>query len=58
MGNKWKIYNEVRLCGFTEMIVASFTHMTEVDDLFVQDLVEKGEDRSGLWAFSEITLGK
>ncbi|XP_071806481.1 uncharacterized protein [Asterias amurensis] len=53
--NKWQIYDEVKRCGFTNIIVASFAHMTRVDDVFIQQLIAKGEDRNGLFAFSEIT---
>ena len=53
--NKWQIYKESKKCGFKNMIVASFSHMTRVDDVFVKQLVERGEDRSGLFGFSEIT---
>ena len=31
--------------------------MTRVDDVFIKQLVEKGEDREGLFGFSEITDG-
>ena len=55
--NKWKIYEEVRKCGFNNIVVASFAHMTVVDDHFVQQLVESGEDRSTLFAFTEATAG-
>ncbi|VDI63154.1 Hypothetical predicted protein [Mytilus galloprovincialis] len=53
--SKWEIYNEVKKCGFKNIIVASFSHMTRVDDIFITELVEKGEDRNGLFAFSEVT---
>ena len=56
--SKWEVYNEVKKCGFKNMIVASFSHMTRVDDIFVKQLVERGEDRNGLYGFSEITNGK
>ena len=56
--NKLRIFDEVEKCGFTQKIVATFSNMTSVDDLFVQTLIERGEDRSGLWAFSEINPGK
>ena len=56
--SKWAIYDEVKRCGFKHTIVASFSHMTRVDDVFIKQLVERGEDRDGLWAFSEITFGK
>ncbi len=55
--NKWKIYNEVKKLGFKNTIVASFSHMTRVDDIFIQQLCDRGEDRDGLYAFSEITEG-
>ena len=55
--NKWKIYEEVRKCGFNNIVVAAFAHMTRVDDHFVQQLVESGEDRSTLFAFTEATAG-
>ena len=56
--SKWELYNEVKKCGFKDTIVASFSHMTRVDDVFIKQLVEKGEDKTGLWGFSEITDGK
>lgn len=52
------MYNESKKCGFKNMIVASFSHMTRVDDVFIKQLVERGEDREGLFGFSEITDGK
>ncbi|XP_038049048.1 uncharacterized protein LOC119722788 isoform X1 [Patiria miniata] len=55
--SKWQIYDEVKKCGFKNTIVASFSHMTRVDDVFIKQLTERGEDRQGLWAFSEITEG-
>ncbi|XP_071792114.1 uncharacterized protein [Asterias amurensis] len=55
--NKWKIYNEVKKMGFKNTIVASFSHMTRVDDVFIKQLVDRGEDKDGLFAFSEITDG-
>ena len=55
--SKWEVYNEVKRCGFKNMIVASFSHMTRVDDVFVKQLVDRGEDRNGLYGFSEITHG-
>ena len=57
VGQKWKIYEEVKKCGFKNIIVASFSHMTRVDDVFCQQLVERGEDLSNMFAFSEITTG-
>ena len=52
--NKWKIYNEVKKCGFKFIIVAAFSHLTRVDDTFIEQLVAKGEDISNLFAFTEI----
>ena len=56
--NKWKIYDEVKKCGFNNYIVGSFNHMTRVDDVFIRQLVERGENLDELWAFSEITDSK
>jgi len=56
--DKWAIYREARKCGFGNYIVASFNHMTRVDDVFIEQLVQQGEDPATLWAFSEITDGK
>ena len=52
--NKWKIYNEVKKCGFKFIIVAAFSHMTRVDDKFISELVANGEDVSNLFAFTEV----
>ncbi|KAL9952347.1 hypothetical protein ACROYT_G039590 [Oculina patagonica] len=52
--NKWKIYNEVKKCGFKFIVVAAFSHMTRVDDTFIEEIVEKGEDLSNLFAFTEV----
>lgn len=51
--NKWKIYDEVKRCGFKHIIVAAFSHMTRVDDYFIKQLVERGEDMSTLYSFAE-----
>ena len=53
--NKWAIYSDVKKMNFKNIIVASFSHMTRVDDVFMKDLIAKGEDPETLWAFSEIT---
>ncbi|KAL9952434.1 hypothetical protein ACROYT_G039691 [Oculina patagonica] len=52
--NKWKIYNEVKKCGFKFILVAAFSHMTRVDDAFIEEIVERGEDVSNLFAFTEV----
>ena len=53
--NKFKIFEEVKKCGFKNIVVASFAHMTRVDDDFVQMLLAKGEDPKTLFSFSEVT---
>ena len=55
--NKIKIYQETKKCGFEYIIVASFSHMTRVGDTFCQWLVDKNEDRSKMFSFSEVTEG-
>ena len=57
MENKKKIFEQVKKCGIKDIIVASFSHMTRVDDEFCQWLVDSGEDRSRLYSFSEVTEG-
>ena len=52
--NKWKIYKEVKKCGLKFIIVAAFSHMTRVDDTFIEEIVAKGEDVSNLFAFTEV----
>ena len=51
--NKWKIYEEVKRCGFKHIIVAAFSHMTRVDDYFITELAQRGEDMSMLYSFAE-----
>ena len=55
--NKKKIYQEVKKCGMHSILVASFAHMTRVDDEFSQWLKDEGEDFSKLFSFSEVTEG-
>ena len=55
--NKIKIYQETKKCGFEYIIVASFNHMTRVGDTFCQWLVDKKEDRTKMFSFSEVTEG-
>ena len=52
--NKLKIYEEVKKCGFKHVIVASFAHMTRVDDSFLEELVKRQEDMSTLYSFSDL----
>ena len=51
--NKWKIYDEIENCGFQYRIVAAFSHMTRVDESWVQELVTSGENVENLFAFTE-----
>ena len=53
--NKVAIFQEVKKCGIKDILVASFAHMTRVDDDFVQYLVDTGEDFSNFYSFSEVT---
>ena len=55
--NKTKIYEEVKKCGFEHIVVAAFSHATRVDDDFVRQLVDRGEDTSTLYSFAEVTEG-
>ncbi|XP_065191036.1 uncharacterized protein LOC135822240 [Sycon ciliatum] len=57
MENKIAIYDQVKKCGMTHIIVACFAHMTRVDDDFCQYLLDKGEDMSNHYSFSEVTEG-
>ena len=53
--NKKAIFAEVKKCCLEHIIVASFSHMTRVDDDFCQYLVDSGEDFTNLYSFSEVT---
>ena len=53
--NKIDIFNEAKKCGMKDLIVASFAHMTRVDDDFVKYLRSTGEDFSHLYSFSEVS---
>ncbi len=55
--NNWKICNQVKKCGFKNIIVAAFSHMTRVDDTFIQELKQQNEDPNSLFAFTEVTAG-
>ena len=55
--NKIAIYEQVKACGIKDIIVASFAHMTRVDDDFCQYLRDRKEDFSGLYSFSEVSEG-
>ena len=55
--NKKAILEQVKKCGIKDIIVATFSHMTRVDDAFCQWLVDSGQDRSHFYSFSEVTEG-
>ena len=55
--NKQKIYKQVKACLIDSVIVASFSHMTRVDDQFCQWLKDEGEDFDKLFSFSEVSEG-
>ena len=55
--NKIDIFKQVKKCGLQDVIVASFSHATRVDDDFCQHLVATGEDFTNLYSFSEVTEG-
>jgi hypothetical protein len=52
---KLKIFQHVQKTGAKNIIVASFSHMTRVDDDFCQWIVDNNVDRSGLFSFSEVS---
>ena len=55
--NKKAIFEQVKKCGVKDILVAAFAHMTRVDDDFCQWLVDSGQDRSRMYAFSEVSEG-
>ena len=55
--NKLDIFEQVKKVGIEDVVVASFSHMTRVDDDFVQHLKDNGEDFTHFYSFSEITEG-
>ena len=55
--NKWAILEEVKKCGFKNIIISAFSHAPRVDDTFVQQLCERESDMSTYYAFSEIGEG-
>ena len=52
--NKLNIYEEVKKCGFENIIVASLGHTARVDDFFLEELVKRNEDMSKFYAFSDL----
>ena len=55
--NKWAILEQVKKCGFKNVIISAFSHMPRVDDEFVRMLSEKEPDMSNYFTFSEIGAG-
>ena len=55
--NKIQILEQVRKVGIKHITIASFSHMTRVDDDFVKYLKDKGEDFTNFYSFSEVTEG-
>ena len=51
--NKRAIYEEVKKAGFKYWFIECFTTETRMGDLFVQELIDKGEDISCAFAFVE-----
>jgi len=52
--SKRAIYDEIKKCGFKYFIVESFNSQTRIGDLFIQELLDKGEDLTNAFAFSEL----
>jgi len=52
--NKRAILEEIKKCGFKYYIVESFNSQTRIGDIFLQELLDKGEDLSNAFAFSEL----
>ena len=58
LSDKQKIFKEVKKCGFTDIIVASFSSATRVDDTFVQWLSQTHKrEYEKFYSFSEVTVG-
>ena len=55
--NKFKIFEEVKKCGIKHIVVAAFSHSPRVDDKFVKELLDRGEDMSCLYGFTEVSAG-
>ena len=56
--DKQNIFKQVKKCGFTDIIVASFGSATKIDDAFVQWLQQThSDDFDKFYSFSEVTIG-
>lgn len=51
---KRAIYDEIKKCGFKYFIVESFNSQTRVGDVYLQELLDQGEDLSNAFAASEL----
>ena len=57
--DKMSILEEIKKCGFTNIIVSAFSHAPRVDDEFVEILMKKAsdEEKKMFYAFSELKEG-
>ena len=55
IADKLKIFDEVKRCGFKNLIVASFSNLPRVEDAFMEELVKRGQSMSGMYAFTELS---
>ena len=53
--DKWKIFREVKKCGYEYIVVAAFSDVDRVDDVFVKQIVESGEDMTKMFGFVDFT---
>ena len=53
--DKIKVYEETKKCRFQYRVVAAFNEFSRVGDAFCQWLKDNNKDRSGMFAFSDIT---
>ena len=56
--NKHDIYEEIQKCGFKYYIIESFTADHRVGEVFLQELIDKGEDLSGAFVFCDMWESK
>ena len=55
--NKVRILEQVKKASIKDIIIASFSNMTRVDDDFARYLKAKGDDFTYYYSFSEVTQG-
>ena len=57
--DKWSIYHEVKKCRIPYIIIADLSKDSEtVDDVFVQELVQKGKSVEDLFVLCQIDLNE